>query len=128
MPKSAKDASYSQQHVQERALERYALTLLADDYGKLNEAVQRARSSEGESNAAVTESAGSELEPSPAPGAMAFYPTSFNIADKNGLNTRPGTVVDKGVTAVFDFDFYLQAHAGIQGTVIIIYFVQFRLV
>ncbi|KAJ6554204.1 Piwi domain-containing protein [Mycena capillaripes] len=32
-------------------------------------------------------------------------------------NTIPGTVVDKGVTAVFDFDFYLQAHAGIQGTV-----------
>ncbi|KAJ7653632.1 argonaute-like protein [Mycena polygramma] len=32
-------------------------------------------------------------------------------------NTKPGTVVDKGVTAVFDFDFYLQAHAGIQGTV-----------
>ncbi|KAJ7854332.1 hypothetical protein B0H14DRAFT_3449739 [Mycena olivaceomarginata] len=63
-------ASYSQQHVQERALERYALTLLADDYRKLNEAVQRARSSEGESNAAVTESAESELEPSPAPGAM----------------------------------------------------------
>ncbi|KAJ7862010.1 hypothetical protein B0H14DRAFT_3863245 [Mycena olivaceomarginata] len=70
MPKSTKDASYSQQHVQERALERYALTLLADDYRKLNEAVQRARSSEGESNAAVTESAESELEPSPAPGAM----------------------------------------------------------
>ncbi|KAJ7911613.1 Piwi domain-containing protein, partial [Mycena leptocephala] len=32
-------------------------------------------------------------------------------------NTQPGTVVDKGVTAVFDFDFYLQAHAGLQGTV-----------
>ncbi|KAJ7854324.1 argonaute-like protein [Mycena olivaceomarginata] len=45
-----------------------------------------------------------------------FYPTSSNFADKNG-NTRPGTVVDKGVTAVFDFDFYLQAHAGLQGTV-----------
>ncbi|KAJ7301839.1 hypothetical protein DFH08DRAFT_1090048 [Mycena albidolilacea] len=72
MPKSTKDASYSQQHVQERALERYALTLLADDYRKLNEAVQRARSSEGEPNAAVTESAESELEPSPAPGAMAL--------------------------------------------------------
>ncbi|KAJ6510611.1 argonaute-like protein [Mycena sanguinolenta] len=45
-----------------------------------------------------------------------FYPTNSNFADKNG-NTRPGTVVDKGVTAVFDFDFYLQAHAGLQGTV-----------
>ncbi|KAK7039451.1 protein argonaute 1B [Favolaschia claudopus] len=45
-----------------------------------------------------------------------FYPTSTNTADQKG-NTRPGTVVDKGVTAVFDFDFYLQAHAGLQGTV-----------
>ncbi|KAJ7186894.1 argonaute-like protein [Mycena filopes] len=45
-----------------------------------------------------------------------FYPTSSDLADRNG-NTRPGTVVDKGVTAVFDFDFYLQAHAGLQGTV-----------
>ncbi|KAJ7902893.1 hypothetical protein B0H14DRAFT_3851795 [Mycena olivaceomarginata] len=34
--------------------------------------MQRARSSEGESNTAVTESAESELEPSPAPGAMAL--------------------------------------------------------
>ncbi|KAF7361430.1 Argonaute-like protein [Mycena sanguinolenta] len=46
---------------------------------------------------------------------MSFYPTDSNFADKNG-NTRPGTVVDKGVTAVFDFDFYLQAHAGLQET------------
>lgn len=57
------------------------------------------------------------------------------LGDKNG-NTRPGTVVDKGITAVyvslyrpfkrqlmhvlfvsFDFDFYLQAHAGLQGHV-----------
>ncbi|KAF9467546.1 argonaute-like protein [Collybia nuda] len=45
-----------------------------------------------------------------------FYPTDSANATKNG-NTMPGTVVDKGVTAVFDFDFYLQAHAGIQGTV-----------
>ncbi|KAJ7688957.1 Piwi domain-containing protein [Mycena rosella] len=45
-----------------------------------------------------------------------FYPTASNLADRNG-NTQPGTVVDKGVTAVFDFDFYLQAHAGLQGTV-----------
>ncbi|KAF7305402.1 Argonaute-like protein [Mycena chlorophos] len=45
-----------------------------------------------------------------------FYPTNSQFADKNG-NTRAGTVVDKGVTAVFDFDFYLQAHAGLQGTV-----------
>jgi len=45
-----------------------------------------------------------------------FYPTNSAFADRNG-NTRPGTVVDKGVTDVFNFDFYLQAHAGLQGTV-----------
>ena len=45
-----------------------------------------------------------------------FYPTDSNMADKNG-NTRPGTVVDRGVTSLVDFDFYLQAHAGLQGTV-----------
>ncbi|KAJ8091756.1 hypothetical protein PM082_020991 [Marasmius tenuissimus] len=45
-----------------------------------------------------------------------FYPTNVAYAAQNG-NTRPGTVVDKGVTGVFDFDFYLQAHAGLQGTV-----------
>ncbi|KAI0248543.1 Piwi-domain-containing protein [Lactifluus subvellereus] len=45
-----------------------------------------------------------------------FFPTSSEFADRNG-NTRPGTVVDKGVTSMLDFDFYLQAHAGLQGTV-----------
>ncbi|TFK35795.1 argonaute-like protein [Crucibulum laeve] len=45
-----------------------------------------------------------------------FYATNSQYADRNG-NTRPGTVVDKGVTGVFDFDFYLQAHAGLQGNV-----------
>ncbi|KAG7085595.1 hypothetical protein E1B28_003146 [Marasmius oreades] len=45
-----------------------------------------------------------------------FFPTDNAHAASNG-NTRPGTVVDKGVTGVFDFDFYLQAHAGIKGTV-----------
>lgn len=45
-----------------------------------------------------------------------FYATTDTAADRNG-NTRPGTVVDKGVTEVFGFDFYLQAHAGLQGTV-----------
>jgi len=39
-----------------------------------------------------------------------------DLADKTG-NTRPGTVVDQGITKVFDFDFYLQAHAGLQGHV-----------
>ncbi|KAL5522335.1 hypothetical protein ACEPAF_2192 [Sanghuangporus sanghuang] len=45
-----------------------------------------------------------------------FYPTKTEEADRTS-NTKAGTVVDKGVTAVYDFDFYLQAHAGLQGTV-----------
>jgi eukaryotic translation initiation factor 2C len=45
-----------------------------------------------------------------------FFATDSADADKNG-NTRPGTVVDKGVTSLLDYDFYLQAHAGIQGSV-----------
>jgi len=44
-----------------------------------------------------------------------FYPTEAANADQNG-NPRPGTVVDRGVTAVYDFDFFLQAHGGLQGT------------
>lgn len=44
-----------------------------------------------------------------------FYPTDGVAMDKTG-NPRAGTVVDRGVTAVYDFDFYLQAHAGLQGT------------
>lgn len=44
-----------------------------------------------------------------------FFSTDSKHADRNG-NTRPGTVVDKGVTSVLDFDFYLQAHAGLQGS------------
>ncbi|PFH47142.1 hypothetical protein AMATHDRAFT_7043 [Amanita thiersii Skay4041] len=42
--------------------------------------------------------------------------THRDNADNKG-NTKPGTVVDRGVTSVFDFNFYLQAHAGLQGTV-----------
>ncbi|KAG2357054.1 Piwi-domain-containing protein [Suillus spraguei] len=45
-----------------------------------------------------------------------FWPTDSQFADRNG-NTRPGTVVDRGITAVFDFDFYLQPHVGLQGHV-----------
>ena len=45
-----------------------------------------------------------------------FYPTRTQDADRTS-NTKAGTVVDQGVTAVYDFDFYLQAHAGLQGTV-----------
>lgn len=44
-----------------------------------------------------------------------FYPTDANNADRDG-NPRPGTVVDRGVTAIYDFDFFLQAHGGLQGT------------
>jgi len=45
-----------------------------------------------------------------------FFPTEAGFSDQNG-NPRPGTVVDRGVTAVYDFDFFLQAHYGLQGTV-----------
>ncbi|TFK29440.1 argonaute-like protein [Coprinopsis marcescibilis] len=44
-----------------------------------------------------------------------FYPTNQADADDNG-NPRPGTVVDRGVTSVYHFDFFLQAHGGLQGT------------
>ena len=36
-----------------------------------------------------------------------FYPTEESAADRDG-NPRPGTVVDRGITAVYDFDFFLQ--------------------
>jgi len=45
-----------------------------------------------------------------------FYPTNDDAADGRTGNPAPGTCVDRGVTAVYDFDFYLQAHAGIKGT------------
>ncbi|KAA8895278.1 Piwi domain-containing protein [Sphaerosporella brunnea] len=45
-----------------------------------------------------------------------FYPTDDSAADGRTGNPQPGTVVDRGVTAIYDFDFYLQAHAGIKGT------------
>ncbi|KAF9023414.1 argonaute-like protein [Hymenopellis radicata] len=44
-----------------------------------------------------------------------FYPTDEKGADQNG-NPKPGTVVDRGVTSVYHFDFFLQAHAGLKGT------------
>jgi eukaryotic translation initiation factor 2C len=44
-----------------------------------------------------------------------FYPTEAQNADHAG-NPRPGTVVDRGITAIYDFDFYLQAHGGLVGT------------
>ncbi|EIN06816.1 argonaute-like protein [Punctularia strigosozonata HHB-11173 SS5] len=45
-----------------------------------------------------------------------FNGTVLSDVDQGG-NTKPGTVVDKGVTDPYLFDFYLQAHKGLQGTV-----------
>lgn len=36
-----------------------------------------------------------------------FFPTEQENADKDG-NPKPGTVVDRGVTSVYHFDFFLQ--------------------
>ena len=36
-----------------------------------------------------------------------FYPTDPADADNNG-NPKPGTVVDRGVTSIYHFDFFLQ--------------------
>ncbi|KAK9695426.1 hypothetical protein K7432_012964 [Basidiobolus ranarum] len=44
-----------------------------------------------------------------------FFPTDKSQADRSG-NCMPGTVVDTSITHPFDFDFFLQSHAGIQGT------------
>ncbi|KAF7293020.1 Argonaute-like protein [Mycena indigotica] len=44
-----------------------------------------------------------------------FYPAEQNDAAGDG-NPKAGTVVDRGVTAVYEFDFFLQAHGGLQGT------------
>jgi len=44
-----------------------------------------------------------------------FYPIDNVGMDRTG-NARAGTVVDRGITAIYDSDFYLQAHAGLQGT------------
>jgi eukaryotic translation initiation factor 2C len=44
-----------------------------------------------------------------------FYPTVEQDCDRSG-NTKPGTVVDRGVTEAHNWDFFLQAHAALQGT------------
>ncbi|KAK7682059.1 hypothetical protein QCA50_015023 [Cerrena zonata] len=44
------------------------------------------------------------------------YGTGQDHVSLNG-NTLPGCVVDKGITDVYAFDFYLQAHNGLQGNV-----------
>ncbi|GAB7333535.1 hypothetical protein MBLNU13_g05113t1 [Cladosporium sp. NU13] len=51
-----------------------------------------------------------------------FYATKEEDADynpqrqKGSLNTKPGTVVDRGVTGTTYHEFFLQAHQGLQGT------------
>jgi len=44
-----------------------------------------------------------------------FYPVTTENADKSS-NCEPGTVVDRGVTEVRHWDFFLQPHACLQGT------------
>jgi eukaryotic translation initiation factor 2C len=44
-----------------------------------------------------------------------FYPTREQDADRSS-NPQNGTVVDRGVTEARNWDFFLQAHAAIQGT------------
>lgn len=44
-----------------------------------------------------------------------FYPTSNEDADRS-MNTKNGTVVDRGVTEARNWDFYLQAHTALKGT------------
>jgi eukaryotic translation initiation factor 2C len=44
-----------------------------------------------------------------------FYPTTEANADRSS-NCEPGTVVDRGVTEIRNWDFFLQPHACLQGT------------
>lgn len=44
-----------------------------------------------------------------------FYPTREGDMDRSG-NTKPGTVVDRGVTHARAWDFFLQPHTALQGT------------
>ena len=45
-----------------------------------------------------------------------FYATKPGDSQGGPMNTRPGTVVDRGVTETHNWDFFLQPHAAIQGT------------
>ncbi|KAF5350531.1 hypothetical protein D9756_008708 [Leucocoprinus leucothites] len=44
-----------------------------------------------------------------------FFPTEQKDAD-NKANPLPGSVTDRGITSVYHFDFYLQAHGSLQGS------------
>ncbi|CAG8461331.1 16740_t:CDS:10, partial [Acaulospora morrowiae] len=44
-----------------------------------------------------------------------FFPLDKKDADRTG-NCLPGTVVESTITHPFEFDFYIQSHAGLQGT------------
>ncbi|RIA81109.1 Piwi domain-containing protein [Glomus cerebriforme] len=44
-----------------------------------------------------------------------FFPIEKRYTDRTG-NCLPGTVVETDITHPFEFDFYLQSHAGLQGT------------
>ena len=44
-----------------------------------------------------------------------IFATAEDDADRTA-NPKAGLVVDRGITHPYDFDFYLQAHAGLQGT------------
>ncbi|GBB99129.1 hypothetical protein RclHR1_03420012 [Rhizophagus clarus] len=44
-----------------------------------------------------------------------FFPIDRRETDRSG-NCLPGTVVDSDITHPFEFDFYLQSHAGLLGT------------
>lgn len=44
-----------------------------------------------------------------------FYPTTEANADRSS-NCEPGTVVDRGVTEIHGWDFFIQPHACLQGT------------
>lgn len=47
-----------------------------------------------------------------------FFPTDIKKADtKHNCNIQPGSVVDRGVTMPKGWDFYVAAHAALQGTV-----------
>ena len=45
-----------------------------------------------------------------------FYPQRSDQANERTWNPKAGTVVDRGVTDAYLYDFFLQAHNGLQGT------------